>query len=151
MIPPKNTKVGGEDNKDFGAPITKIIPTLEHSLDWEYVIDPPWTDIRLQLGTVNDAAIPLFNNAPIETVLFMSLSGEQNWTTAGAKPWSLSYKFSERNIFQEEGDNPATWNHVYNPSTNKFERIKRKDPAGEEVDMYAKSDFKDLFKSGSDV
>ena len=153
VLPPKH--MVGEDSgaiKDFQIPLTKVVPTIEHSLDWSYVLYPPWTAIRDQLGTVNDYAIPLFNNAPPETVLFMSLTGEQQITTAGAKPWSLSYKFSQKQVMQtftvagKDVEVSCGWNHLYNPSVAGFERVLRKHPvSGKLYAMYEKSDFLDLF------
>jgi hypothetical protein len=157
VLPPKNTTFVAEDsdgnetgqaaNKDFQVPSVKMLPTMEHTLDWSYVVSPPWSTIRDQLGTVNDSAITLFNSAPAETVMFMSLQGEQQFTTGGVRPWSLSYKFSEKNI--TEGSRNYGWNHVYNPSKPGFERLKRRDPnTGTLSPLYEESDFLKLFQSG---
>lgn len=149
-LSPKNTKwESSGDMKDFHTPITKILPTIEHSLDWSYVLYPPWTTIRNYLGTVNDAVIPLFNNAPEETVLFTSLTGDQSYTLQGAMPWNLSYKFSERHI-TEGSDDQIGWNHVYNPSTGKFEKLLRQNPDDSEDDgrpLYESNNFLNLFQA----
>jgi hypothetical protein len=147
MLPPKNLE--GDTTgpiKDFHLPMMKVIPTIEHSLDWSYVLNPPWQSIRSQLGTVNSGTFAYFNNAPPESVLFMSLTGEQQVLTDGARPWSLSYKFSEK-YFVDNGT-ICTWNHLYNPAKGGFERIRRKDPvSGSLSDMYSQSNFISLFQT----
>lgn len=148
IIPPSNTNWGenGEtENKSHQVPITKILPTLEHTLRWSYVRNPPWTTIRNQLGTLNNATLGIFNDAPAETVMFMSIQAEQRYTTTGVKPWSIDYKFSERNITDNDTDGIG-WNYAYNPAEAKFVRLKRKLSDGTLVDLYDSSPFQDLFK-----
>ena len=149
IIPPTNInwgENGEEQNKGHQAPVTKILPTIEHTLNWRYVRNPPWSTIRNQLGTLNDAVLAIFNDAPAETVMFMSVQAEQKYTTGGIKPWSMSYKFSERNV-TDDGEQDIGWNHAYNPTKPGFQRLKRKKTADNSLaDLYDQSDFSELFK-----
>jgi len=78
----------------------KAVITIEHNFRWPFVLIPDWATIIKTLGTVNDAVKPLFKNAPIETVLFSGVSGNQkymwNGSSAYVQPWSLDFKFSQR-------------------------------------------------------
>ncbi len=71
------------------------IPTVEHSLTYNYVRFPPWTGIRNCIGKVNSVAI--MNCVP-ETLLFTGATAERSYSTQGAPTWKLEYRLSEKCI-----------------------------------------------------
>lgn len=134
------------DLKKLNVPITKIVPTIEHSLEWSKCPVPPWGHLRYAMGKVNSDQIPLFFNAPAETVLFLGFSAKQEWTWDGRKPWTLSMKFSERAIV-EKGYR-MTWNHFWIPGKGKnhFE-VLYTDPPANTLTVYESTPFGDIFKA----
>ncbi len=167
QIPPKRLEVSEKDveeyvpggappndaepNKDQNLHAYKVIPTIEHSLKWKYVLRPAWTTIFQTLGKVNSSQLAIFNNAKRETVLFTGLSGQRTYRffrrrlTAEQqreRSWSLDFKFAQRNIY--EGNKIYGWNHVYSPAKTKWVRIIRETG----VELYETADLLDLFKSG---
>lgn len=77
--------------EDVNVGIT--IPTVEHSLTWNYVRRPPWTGIRNCLGKVNS---DIHMNSQLETLLFTGASAERSYSTTGLPTWKLEYRISER-------------------------------------------------------
>lgn len=82
--------------------------------------------LRAAMGKVNDSVMPIFGDAPAETILFIgySMSNQYTWRSgyAGASPIALDLKFLEKNFLSEELDlifNPitiqVTHNYVYRP------------------------------------
>jgi hypothetical protein len=124
--------------------ITKVIPTVEHTLKWSFVIKPKWDRIYGALGTVNSKSISIFHNAPTDTVLFMGVSGTQKYLWSGRNlsvaPWSLDFKFSQRSF--KDGDKQITWQHYYRPKTKKWEVPLRN---GTDL-IYRRYNHLDLFK-----
>lgn len=96
------------------------VATLEHTLKWPFALAPDWATFFSCLGKVNSAASVLFNNAPVETVLFSSISGQQkyvwNGASASVQPWTLDFKFSQR--VMKDGATDITWNHVYHANAH---------------------------------
>lgn len=79
--------------------------------------------LRSKLGKVNQAAMPLFFDAPPETILFLgyAMAQQYTWRTGlgGQPPMSLEMKFLEKN-FQWVDDNngepiQVTHNHYWRP------------------------------------
>ena len=142
-----NAPADAEANKDPDLGIYKVIPTIEHSLKWKFALNPHWTNIYRRMGTVNNSVIKLFNNAKKETVLFMGVSGQRSYRyfrrRTNITPWSLDFKFSQRNIY--EGSEIFGWNHVYSPSKQKWVRPVRVNDNNKA--LYEASDFTKLFKS----
>ena len=145
------------ENKDPQLPITRLIPGIEHNLKWKFVLNPDWATIRARLGHLNNKAVPLFFDAPAETVMFTGVSGSQQFlwtgrllrpglTTPGqvrVKPWSLDFKFSERYVI--EGEAEYGWNHVFSPTKQKWVRLARPDGTG----IYRTANLLDVFQSVS--
>lgn len=132
----------------------KTVVTLEHNLRWPFVMVPDWTTIIQTLGKVNEAVKPLFKNAPIETVLFSGVSGNQKYVWNGAssyvQPWSLDFKFSQRCLRLKDGTD-VTWNHVLVPTAEgggdeKWVKPYYKD-GSTKVYMYEAGDLYALFKT----
>lgn len=169
-IPSQNTKVAEGDvetsvsqsdqvnNSDRQMPMLKTIPTIEHTLKWEYVINPNWDQIFLSLGHVNDRELSWLFNSPAETCLFMGVSGNQTYTWDGAttriQPWTLDFKFSQRYISEvvtgDAGQVAETygWNHAYSPRLGKWVYVYRAstDDNGQKK-LYDEVDFRDMFKT----
>lgn len=77
--------------EDVNVGIT--IPTLEHSLTWNYVRFPPWNGLRNCLGKVN--SVKHMNCVP-ETLLFTGATAERTYSTQGSPTWKLEYRMSEK-------------------------------------------------------
>lgn len=77
--------------EDVNVGIT--IPTIEHSLTWNYVRFPPWQGIRNCLGKVNSA---VHMNCQPETLLFTGATAERTYSTQGSPTWKLEYRMSEK-------------------------------------------------------
>lgn len=121
-----------EPNKDFKAPIARVIPTIEHQLQWQDVIDPPWENIRDRIGRINRTEFTILDRAPPETVMFLGVTASQRFNTSAyvnqsgiytginpftaendgftqtygeitLQPWTLDYKFSERRVGKPAG------------------------------------------------
>lgn len=77
--------------EDVNVGIT--IPTIEHSLNWNYVRFPPWTGIRNCLGKVNEV---LHMGCAPETLLFTGATAERTYSTQGSPTWKIEYRLSEK-------------------------------------------------------
>ena len=109
-----------------GAAGVQRIPITEHHLTWHLVLDPPWTAIQNQIGTLNDA---VFLDFEAETMLFDSYSASKEFAIAAdfASPalyWKLEYVFKSKRFLgqlgkyegEEDFDRPADligWQHTY--------------------------------------
>jgi len=137
------------DNASIRGGITWVIPTVEHTLKFPLVRNPPWETLFSTLGKVNDEEIEEFFYAKQETVLFMGFSGSQKYLWDGAsarvQPWSLDLQFSQRYV--NRGGTPAVeaapaqdgqpavvavparpsrtfgWNHIYNDISGDWEEV----------------------------
>jgi hypothetical protein len=114
----------------------RFVPILEHTINWHYVLFPPWTAIRNSVGSVNNAS---FANCPTGTLLFVGAEASIDFTAVSTKFWTLQYKFSFKNNGQGIGDaqlpgggpNPfntdavtATgWNYFLRPETGAWEEL----------------------------
>lgn len=116
--------------REAHLPQTIACPEVEWSVRWSQI---PYnffnqiliTRLRERLGTVNDAVMPILQNAPAETVLFAGWSLSQQFTwrpgLTGRSPVKLELKLVERNFVTAEGVQ-VTWNHQYRPGKG-FRRI----------------------------
>ena len=141
-----------EPNKDFKLPISKVIPTIEHSFRYRFVQDPNWALYQDMLGTVNANRPLRMDLVPDEgtaphigvpsaypgTVLFMGVSGSQRVVfednNTVTKPWDLDFKFSHKHhtgppINPDSEDRLEReprifgWNHFYIPAKGDWEQI----------------------------
>lgn len=71
----------------------RILPTLEHEMEFGQVYFVPWLAIRLCLGHVNSW---WFEGAPPETLLFLGADINFSFNHRGNQVWKITYKFSER-------------------------------------------------------
>lgn len=124
-------------NQDQQQGIAIPVPTIEYTLTWPLVINPPFTLMDLALGKVNGTFMPLFDNSPLETVLFMGYNAKRKFiwdgATGRAQPWEIQYKFSKRAVNRSSrtpaGDDidPVSrafgWNHQYSPTDGEWVRI----------------------------
>lgn len=92
-----NYEAGGAGDKKFTVfediNVGVVIPTIEHSLNWNYILVPPWTGIRNCIGKVNSAP---FLGAAVETLLFTGCSASRTYSTQGSPTWKLEYRISEK-------------------------------------------------------
>jgi hypothetical protein len=114
-------KRGVSDN----VPTAVIIPTLEHTIDWNYVAAPPWAAIRATMGKVN---VTKFSGCARETCLFLGAETSRDRTSKGTSYWKMSYKFAEKNVNPSDVTDPIGWNHVLRPDGDKagsFQRLSK--------------------------
>lgn len=148
-FPPQNTTLNNLPNREVNIPISKVVPTVEHSLKWDYVLTPNWALILSYLGRTNTNTLQFdtgFFAAP-NTVLFTGVSGTKRYLWDGfetsSDPWELDFKFSQRYITDPHVVNgPAGWNHVFNPRTGLWEivRLANGNP------LYTSSPLENLFR-----
>lgn len=141
-------------NKDLQHGMTMVIPTVEYTLTWPLVLNPPFELIERTMGKVNNAALPIFDNSPRETVLFMGYSARQRFVwdgaTARAQPWEVQYKFSKRAInrrgktMEENNDGRVFgWNHEFSPTIGDWVLIS----VGNGNKLHDSADFLQLFQA----
>jgi hypothetical protein len=102
------------------------IPTLEHTIDWNYVARPPFLALRQLVGKVNAY---WYAGAPPECMLFIGAECSQDVTSTGSKPWKMSYKFTEKNQNALDPNNPQGWNFFLRPNGDNpgtFQRMRKR-------------------------
>lgn len=134
--------------------VSKIIPSVEHSLTWKFALKPPWETIVKTLGKVNSGEFKFGRfNTPEEHVLFVGVAGKQEYVWGGQgiriKPWNLDFKFLEKRV--EDVDDAGNifvygWQHVYSSKDHKWVRVLRM-PG--ERDLYELADFNQMFKAST--
>ena len=124
----------GED-----IPFSKLIPTAEHQFTWKQVVSPPFTAIRNAIGKTN--SVPIFG-AATETLLFLGVDAQREFTSDGQKPWTLDYRFSER-LVKDGGIRVIGWNHAFRPESGKWEV-----PKLDGKKIYDQTGFLTLFQPG---
>jgi len=106
---------------DDGDPVSEdvdtgiVVPTVTHEWTWHYVIDPPWSNLRKYLGTVNQAGTP-YNDAVAETLLFAGYSANKEFNADGDTVWELGLTFIEKFIDltpDVPGGPVYGWNHFW--------------------------------------
>jgi len=108
---------------DRNLPHTITESQVEWSVSWPNIPYTFWDGtliarLRAKLGTVNNAVLPLFHNAPADTILFMSFGMSTSYTwrngRAGQSPVQLSMKFIEKSFTHAGG--AVTHQHIYRPN-----------------------------------
>lgn len=97
----------------------KFVGQITHAITLHRVVTVPWATIRSLVGKVNNAT---FEGAAAECLLFDSLEEEQVVTQNGTDASNVTLNFIERNV---DGNTLVTWNHLYDPGTGTFRRVKR--------------------------
>jgi len=113
-------------------PVTKTIPTIEWNVRWSQIPKEFFPTLlkvmRPKVGTVNQGAMPLLENAPAETVMFVGFSWQDQYTwksdalenpLSDQPPVLVDMKFTEKNIeFTGDGGVKLTagWNHAWRPN-----------------------------------
>ena len=102
-------------NRQATVPVVITVPETEWTVRWSRVPRTYFNEtligrIRSKLGTVNQAAMPLFVNAPAETILFLGYNLERayNWRPVfpDIQPFmTLEFKFLEKYIISGQDDN----------------------------------------------
>lgn len=103
-----------------------IIPLIEHEITWHYVALPPWFAMRTCVGRVNAYA---FAGCPMETMLFLGGECSREISNQGARAWTMSYKFAEKNMNALDPVHPQGWNYFLRPSglgPCTFQRLKKR-------------------------
>jgi hypothetical protein len=106
---------------DINQPINQ--PLIEHNLRWTQIPFAWFNSIlfprlRLAMGRVNESTMPIFSDAPAETILFVGFSSASQFTwrsgRTGASPIALDLRFLEKNFISPYTENlRVTHNHMY--------------------------------------
>jgi hypothetical protein len=135
--------------KALSAPIAYHIPNNELSFKWPWALNPDFDKIIALVGTLNRNGVIFLDDAPTETVMFLGISGKQEYhhfeADAAIRPWVLEYKFARRHLI--DGDVVCGWNHFYNPERQQFETLFRQTGDHALEPLYSTGDFLDLFKA----
>lgn len=115
-----------EDVNEARIPFMAIENEIEWSLHWPRVPAVYWVStlipkLRDMIGAVNSEAMPLFNDSPTDTILFIGYSGSQRFTwrrnNDGSRlfpPIDFRLKFLEKNFKSVEGVQ-VTHQKMYRP------------------------------------
>lgn len=131
-------------------PLGMTVPTTDWDLSWPRVPYTYWTTtligkIRAALGRTNDAAMPIFANAPKGTILFAgyTLRKSYSWRSGVTyqSPFNLNMKFSEMRVVDESGT-VRGWNDVWKPGVG-FRYLTHKDG----TPVYRYHDLTGIFKT----
>jgi hypothetical protein len=104
----------GELTEDVepNVPMGMSVPTVDWDLSWPRIPYTYWSatlvaKIRAALGRVNNAAMPIFYNAPRGTILFVGYTLKRSFTWRAGntcqQPINLAMKFQEKRIVDAGG------------------------------------------------
>lgn len=145
----KATWDGGDEVKERKIPHTIRTPKVEWSCRWSQIPFEFFNDVligrlRDRIGTVNTAVMPLFNDAPAETMLFAAWNFKQQYTwragLTGQAPIQLELRFMEKNFKHGSGATQVTHQHFYRPGIG-FEKLKFDGTQ----DAFAATDLEQIF------
>jgi len=108
---------------DEDSPITLLLPTAEHQFSWKRVLSPPFGAIYGAIGKLNNSP---FMGCAAETLMFLGVDAQREFTSGGQEPWTLDYRFSHRCAQPVGAPNPLTWNHFYVPKKDGWDKLKFK-------------------------
>ncbi len=150
---PVSNGAAAKPTTSLTSPVVRLNPLIEHTGRWAWAVNPDFSKIWNLLGAVNTGLLSYIRGAPPETVMFMGLSGRQEYRHAGnlrtLRTWALEYKFLQRMIFDDAGG-PYGWNHFYNSATQQFERAYRQNPQTKSrFPLYKLSTFTDLYQTAN--
>ncbi len=149
--------IDGEDNEVVmpNIPHTVVETQVEWSVKWPEI---PWTfwtgevmsRLRNALGKVNSTQMPLFQNAPTDTILFMGYqaSAEYTWRAGrtGMSPITMNMTFLEKGFDHEEKDPDdntqtvsVTHQHIWRPNWG-WRRLKING-----ADLFAQSNLNNIW------
>lgn len=121
-------EMDGEEVQDPLSNVTKLIPETQWTVRWPRVnrqfIPTLVAAMRNRMGHVNNAVMPLFHNAPKETVMFMGYSYNEQYTwRVGLEntPVAVNMLFMERHIKQD--GKVIGHNHFIQDETGKFTKL----------------------------
>lgn len=118
-----NTTFGESDEvKEQGIPHVITSSEVEWTCRWSqiphnFMNSVLMSRLRSKLGFVNNATMPMFYNAPAETILFLGYSIQQQFTwrsgLGGQPPVNIEFKFLEKNFTWVTTQ--VTHNHFWRP------------------------------------
>lgn len=114
--PPQSAQASRDNN----IQVTKVVPTIEHTLSIKRFAEPNWKLIYGCLGTVNSGYIEPIPESFPGTCLFMGISGQRTFQVLNEKtierPWNLDFKWSQRYIpMPGVPQQIMGWQYVYSP------------------------------------
>lgn len=109
-----------QGSRDNGLQITKVVPTIEHTLSVKRFAEPNWKLIYANLGSVNSGYVEPIPESFPGTCLFMGISGQRTFQLLNEKtierPWNLDFKWSQRYIpMPGIPEQIMGWQYVYSP------------------------------------
>jgi len=109
-------------------PASKLVPTTQWTVRWPRInrvfLPRIITAMRNRIGTVNNAAMPMFLNAAAETILFAGYSYREDYTWREGwedTPASIDLKFVEKRVVQ--GADVVGHNHFFREETGEFVKL----------------------------
>lgn len=114
---PRQSLQWASDSKPVISNITGAIniPTIEHSITWPKLQNPPFAAIRLCSGCINTAALTLATGViAIGQGLFLGAKCRSELMSDGTLVRTLTYKFSERPLIVPGSGSssvPLDWNY----------------------------------------
>ncbi len=124
---------GPDEVKNVDIPKTTIEPTTLWTIRWpqvpyQFFNDTVISRMRGLRGLVNSSPMTMMNDAPKETMLFLSFGMAETYTwqegQAGKSPIGVSMKFLEKNFVHKGATTVnVTHNHFYDKETNKYRRL----------------------------
>jgi hypothetical protein len=122
-----------------------LIPSGDFTLDWQRVLQPPWTVIRGTRGKVNSS---VFLGAPAGCVLFLGAQVTRQFQfIEDGGFWQVEYRFSENTKELSTGAKVG-WNYFYKETPVAGEHwVEVRDQSGRTP--YLAADFTPLFSFGT--
>lgn len=146
-----------ETLRDPLAPLTKLVPTVEHTLRISDMPEPTaayWTNILNSLGKVNSGSSvdgtnkDYFFGARKHTVLFLGFSATKKYRAAASSSvlvyYDIELRFSQKHI--SEGGKYYGWNHTWNSESQKWVVPLRTVSAQKKKPLYESANFDLLLK-----
>jgi hypothetical protein len=135
-------------NKLQTTPVTLIVPETDWNVSWPrvphvFLKDTLITKLRDRLGKVNESKMPIFFDAPEETILFVGYSIRQQftWRTGVQPPFKFDLKFLEKHV--EDDGEIRGHNHVWKPDLGKWQHLR---VDGGTRTVYQTADLNKIFK-----
>ncbi len=153
-----HVEVGAVDSPDNAIAANlypKVIALTEWTICWRHVFSVPWQSINRMLGKVNGNRMPLFAEAPEETVLFTggTVSKEPLRTWDGRNLFTIEYHFIEKKLWDlHKAENYFAvlgWNHFWrSDATTQGGQFQRLVVDKATLDgPYQQADFRRLFEA----
>ncbi len=140
----EETPGDGEPNELMSTAVSIMVPETEWNVSWPRVPVQHWvgalkSKLRAALGKVNSRNMPIFFDAPPETILFLGYSMSRQYTWREQQPpFKLDLKFLEKHVSGDGG--VYGHNHFWKADEGWMRLLINEKP------VYASGDLMDLFR-----